>query len=38
MMAAQEAQQQQMMAQMAEKGVAPAVKGMLDAASQQAEE
>tara|TARA_E500000081_G_scaffold151953_1_gene183226 strand:+ start:1260 stop:2816 length:1557 start_codon:yes stop_codon:yes gene_type:complete len=33
--AAQQAQQQQMMMQMAEKGVAPAVKGMADAAQQQ---
>ncbi len=34
-MAAQEAMQQQQMMQMAEKGVAPAVKGMVDAAGQQ---
>ena len=33
--AAQQAEQQQMMMQMAEKGVAPAVKGMADAAQQQ---
>ena len=34
-MAAQQAMQQQQMMQMAEKGVAPAVKGMVDAAGQQ---
>tara|TARA_R100000655_G_scaffold58819_1_gene97232 strand:+ start:2526 stop:4082 length:1557 start_codon:yes stop_codon:yes gene_type:complete len=34
-MAAQEAMQQQQMMQMAEKGVAPAVKGMVDSANQQ---
>tara|TARA_R110002096_G_scaffold370836_1_gene564272 strand:+ start:14520 stop:16076 length:1557 start_codon:yes stop_codon:yes gene_type:complete len=34
-MAAQEAMQQQQMMQMAEKGVAPTVKGMVDAAGQQ---
>lgn len=36
--AAQQAQQQQMMMQMAEKGVAPAVKGIADQAQQQAME